>query len=226
MDATCHRCHQSFPADSAFCPHCGAAQLYVTAEQMEDEAAAGNLPPLQRVSRIDWHRALLSSLMVAAAAAVLSALAVLVPVLSIARFLWILTASTTTLWFYLKPAPNRPMDGGIGARLGTVTGLAISFLTTFSTALLMVIQRYVLHRGAAMDAAFADMLKRLGEFYKSVGIDAQQQQLVFSLLRSPEGHAGQMLSEFAMRAVFITSFLALVGAISGMARKSRRRVAG
>ncbi|MGO4210861.1 hypothetical protein AB4043_08555 [Terriglobus sp. YAF25] len=76
MEAICHRCHQSFPADSAFCPHCGAAQLYVTAEQMEDEAAAGNLPPLQRVSRIDWHRALLSSLVVAAAAAVLSALAV------------------------------------------------------------------------------------------------------------------------------------------------------
>ena len=225
MEATCHRCHQFFPADSAFCPHCGAAQLYVTAEQMEDEAAAGSLPPLQRVSRIDWHRALLSSLVVAAAAAVLSALAVLVPVLSIARFLWILTASTTTLWFYLKPAPNRPMDGGIGARLGTVTGLAISFLTTFSTALLMVVQRYVLHRGAEIDAVFTAGMTTVTDLYQKMGLDAKQQQIYLALMNTPEMRAGQMLSGFAMRAVLITAFLALVGAISGMARKSSRRIA-
>lgn len=225
MDVTCHRCHQLFPGDSAFCPHCGAAQLYVSADQVEEQGIASVLPAAQSLARIDWHRALLSALMVAAAAAVLSALAVLVPVLSVARFLWILTAATTTLWFYLKPAPNRPMDGGIGARIGLVTGLAISFLSTFSTALFMVIQRYVLHRGDVLDTAFAAMLTALADFYKKLGIDAKQQDLIFSLLRSPEGHAGQMLSEFAMRAIYITLFLALMGGISGMMRRGRQRVA-
>lgn len=226
MELTCHRCHQYFAADSGFCPHCGAVQLYVSAEQVEASASQAGMPPVQRISRIDWQRALQSAMLVAGAAAALSALAVFVPVLGYARFFWIVTAATTTLWFYLKPAPTRPMDGRIGARIGLVTGLAISVLTTLSTAMFLVIRRYAMHGGAAMDTAFNTMLTSLAEFYQKLGMDAKQQELIFSLLRSPEGHAGQMLSEFAMRAVYITIFLMFTGAVSGMARSSsRRRVA-
>ena len=224
MGEVCHRCHSAVAPDATYCGQCGALQLYLSSEHTEESTPDPGAPvSAARASTVDWPLAIRIALVVSGIAAALKLAAMIQPVLDLANFFWILSAAGTSLWLYSRKSPHGRMDGRTGARIGLLVGVGIALLTTFSSAAWLVVARYGLHHGAMLDAEFATVLSKIGEFYTRAGMDPKTQEMIFSLLRSPEGKAGQTLSNAAGRAVEICLFLVFSGALSGMVRGSKRR---
>src|ERR1700756_185724 len=130
MHRYCHSCGGGLPEGegSAFCPHCGAPQIYL---QDHEESAAvegvdttGAVPP-PRPQTVEWKTAIRCAGLVAAIAAVLTLISQRVQVLSLLSLVWTVSGSMIALALYQKRRPLAWMDAGVGARIGVVVGFAL-----------------------------------------------------------------------------------------------------
>lgn len=221
--AQCHRCGGDLPpADEfpAFCPHCAAPQLLLSEACLADpnagsEATTGAHPP-PAPRQVEWQTAIGCAALVAFVAAVLSLLAVRIPVASFLSTVWVLTASLTTLALYQRRRPLAWMDAGIGARIGLTAGLLTVVLMATGFAILGLIARFGLHSLGNFDTAIAQMLIQVKTTAANSASPAPPE--VLKLYDIAEFQAGLMLASLATAAVFLLLVSTCGGALGGLLR--------
>lgn len=223
MERHCHRCSNPLAEEDAFCPHCGAAQLTVDAADAAIPQAAA-VRTHSEGQMIRWRMAMTSALMVAVPVGLLSAFAG-------TSTLFVIAGGFATIALYQRRGAT-VADGRTGWRIGAMLGLASAFLATAAYALRMVVERYLLHNGQAIDQEFQAAAQQGIDYW----VKASQQQgpqppemvhafkAVSAFLLSPEGHAALQLSTAAMMSLDMLLFAAVGGAIGGWIQSARTRV--
>ena len=227
MQEYCHRCGGELPASdsvSPFCPHCGSPQIYLQDYEQQNGATeadtTGAIPP-PRPQRVEWKTAIRCAVLVAGIAAVLSLLAVRVPLASVSAlsWLWTMSGSIITLALYQRRRPLAWMDAGVGARIGVVVGLALVAGLAIAMAIGGLVARYGLHSMAGVDAQLTQMLHV--QLEKAAAITPQPPELQ-RFWYSPEFRAGMMLAGFGMMAGFLLVLSTVGGAVGGFMRMRRK----
>jgi len=233
MRSFCHRCHGELtldPADSTFCPHCGAPQLRVIEENVSTatplDTTTGALPP-PHPGRLRWSTVVTLAALIAAIAAVLMTVVFWFPSAFPLAWLWTVSGAVIVLGLYQRRHPDTPLDAGLGARVGLVYGLLAVSSLALLTAASGLIARYGLHHmgpidtwlSATMHQAMEQQLKQLPANQPDAPMTADQMRALFY---SPEVRAGLSLSMLSVSALFLIAFSALGGAIGGLLRMRRR----
>ena len=225
MHKFCHRCGGELSVgdgEVSFCAHCGAPQIYLIdygeTSAAGEESTTGTLPP-PHPRGVEWKTAIRCAALVALIAAVLSAAAIRVPVLSPVSSLWIISGSLITVGLYQWRRPAAWMDAGIGAQIGMLAGIALVAFLAISMAVAGLIARYGLHAMAGFDAQLTEQLH--AQIEKAAAANPEPVD-VTRYLYSPEFRAGMMLTGFAMLAGIVMVLSTVGGAVGGFLRTRRR----
>ncbi len=219
MEMLCHRCGNALHEGESFCPHCGAPQYVVDTSE-----PAGPQQPAQRLgvdpSRVEWRVAITYALLLAIPVGILSALAGM-------SSLFVIAGGFGAIALYRKRT-EAFTDGSIGWRVGAILGAAAASIASLTDGVRLLIERYLLHHGADIDAQFASVAQQLADQALKSNSEAMQQapQLVHSWASfwlSADGHAAiQLLTAFMVSAGMIL-FAATGGAIAGRILAARPR---
>lgn len=224
MERLCHRCSNALREDDSFCPHCGAPQLLVEAA----DSSFAQQPVLQMRGQsqggVHWRAAIGSALLVAVPVGLLSAL-------TRTSFFFVLAGGFASIALYRRRT-SAATDGRIGWRVGAVLGSASAFLATAAWAAQLVIERYLLHHGAAIDALFNAAAQQEVKYWMQASAQQGPQppevmhalQAVASFMLSPDGHAASQLTTAIVMSLSMILFAAAGGAIAGRVLAVRRRV--
>ena len=225
MHEFCHRCGGELPSAegaSAFCPHCGAPQIFLQDYELQTSASdsdtTGALPPPDP-RQVDWRAAIRCALLVAAVAGVLSLLAARIEAVSLLSWLWTISASLITLALYQKQRPLAWMDAGVGARIGVVAGLLLVICLAVAGAAGGLVARYGLHDMAGFDAELTQMMH--AQIEKAAAANPEGAE-IRQFLYTPEARAGMMIAGFAMVSGFLLVLSTLGGAVGGLLRMRRK----
>jgi hypothetical protein len=221
MQAYCHRCEEpllSGDESPAFCPHCGAPQIYLSdgleTASATGEGSTGVLPP-PHPQQIDWKAAILCAVMVALVAAALSVASTRLPAFSFINWLWTISASVVALTLYQRRRPQALMDATVGAKIGVLVGLTLISSIGISMAIAGLIARFGLHNMAAFDGELRAQIQ------KAAAANPQPADLM-RFIYSPEFKAGIMLAGFSMLAGLVVLMSTVGGAVSGLLRTRRQ----
>lgn len=216
MESVCHRCGEYLVPNQIFCPHCGAPHLLV---DENDSLPAGQDPSLQQsldraADLLRWRSAVTAALFVAVPVALLSTL------VSIGA-LWVFIGGFLTVHLYRRRTAS-PTDGRIGWRIGSLTGVISAIFWLALNAVSMLVQRYALHQGAAIDAAFTNAVKSAMATMNQQSPTFQHQFPWFAgFWLSPSGIATLYLTGTSLVAVSMVLFAALGGALGGSYHRNR-----
>jgi hypothetical protein len=210
MDLVCHRCGNALHGGEGFCVHCGAPQLMVEAA----DAAVPPPPPILfrgDTHNVEWRIAIASALIVALPVGLLAP----VP----GGSLFAIGGGFAAIALYRRRSAAFT-DGRIGWRVGSILGVAAAAVAGVADALRMVVERYVLHQGAAIDAEFASFAQQAADQMLKTNPEAVQQapQMFHNMANfwlSADGHAAIGLSAIAGVAVTTVLFTATGAAIAG-----------
>jgi hypothetical protein len=221
MDNTCHRCHQSVPDGSCFCPVCGLPQLvYSTEEGGPGQAAERWTEAVRDAGQVEWKPALRFAMMVALPAGLLSCGFSPVGLLG---FFWMAAFAAWAVSLYGRRQKPGWITIGAGARIGLVTGLLAGWLAFCSTGIGLYCMRFFLHQGKSVDQIWFMMNENLNQQVQTMNADPQGVAVVRGILASAEGRAGMMLCVLLVLEVGLLVFAAAGGAIGArMVTRSRR----
>lgn len=223
MDRLCHRCGSPLREDDNFCAHCGAAQLLVdAADSGLPQQGTGKLRGDANV--IQWRIAMTSALMVAVPVGLLSAFAG-------TSTLFVIAGGFATIALYRRRG-GASADGRTGWRVGAILGAVSAFLATAAYAARMLVERYLMHDGQAIDQEFQTAAQQGIEYWLKAGAQqgpqpsemAHAMKTVTGFLLSPDGHAALQLSTAVMMSLDMLLFAAVGGAIGGWIQSTRTRV--
>ena len=235
MPVNCHRCGEALPeggGESAFCPHCGSPQLYLSLEYQSVET--GGEPPLDAAGQpvtgtqpppkphqVEWKTAIRCALLVAAIGSLLTLGSVRVDALAVVSLLWIMSASLITLGLYQSRRPGAWMDVRVGAHIGLMVGLCMAVALGISMAGWGLVERFALHQMGSFDAQMAATVVQMEKTIQQQA--AEQSKTVppelMRFIASPEYRAGIVLSMFGLCSVFLLGMSTLFGAFAGMLRR-------
>lgn len=159
-------------------------------------------------------------------AAVSAALLVAIPVALISDLLslgalWVFAGGFLAVALYRRRTAS-PTNGRIGWRIGGLMGVIAAFFWLAFEAISMVIQRYVMHQGAAIDTALrAAMKKALDTVNQQNPSLAHQIPWFAHFWLSPSGLATIFLIQSTVLALAMILFSALGGALGGSYQRSR-----
>jgi len=220
MELVCHRCGNTLPTGEVFCPHCGAPQF--TVEAVEAGSSAQPALRFQGDShRVQWRVAILSALMMAVPLGLFSGLFA-------TSLIIVLGAGILTIWLYQKRAAGL-VDGRLGWRVGSILGAAAALLASGSYAARMVIERYLMHRGASIDAEYQAYARQILDIWDKASAQqgtpeaAHMVKMMNGFVLSPDGHAAMQLLTAVTMSSGILLFAALGGALGGWWQASRAR---
>jgi len=222
MEPQCHRCSNALQEGEVFCPHCGAPQFVV-------EAAEPGAPaqPAMRFQgdghRVQWRAAILSALIMAVPLGLFSGLFATSLVI-------VLGTGVLTMWLYQRRAAAW-VDGRLGWRVGSILGAAAALLACGSYAVRMVIERYLMHGGAAIDSAYLAYAHQLIDIWNKASAQqgtspaeaAHMVKIMAGFVLSPDGHAAMQLMTAVTMSAGILLFAALGGALGGWWQSTRAR---
>ncbi len=210
MTTLCHQCHSAVPQAAAFCPECGAPQLRVGRPEAPEAVIGSDATVPRHLGEIAWPAAMQSAALCAIPSGLLLALLPL-PILDM---LWVVLGSFWTMRRYRRRAPRAPvLTPMLGGRIGLVLGLFAALISTGIRGLSLLLERFALHRGTAMDAdvqkAMLDGLGRARGFYSP---DSAAQLTAFAqFLLTPEGRGLELALDAATSAVGVLFFAWLGG---------------
>lgn len=222
MELLCHRCGNSLREGEAYCPHCGAPQL--TVEAGEPGAVAPSAVRLRGdPHRVQWRVAITTALMMAVPLGLVSGLAG-------TSLLIVAGAGFLTMWLYQRRAQGLS-DIRIGWRIGSMLGAAAALLACVVYAGRMLVQRYLMHSGPAIDGEFQASARQAIDMWRTANVQQgiQQQEMAHAVkaasgfLLSPDGHAAMQLLLAVTMSAGILLFAALGGALGGWWQASRAR---
>jgi hypothetical protein len=197
MEHACYQCGAAVQDGARACSACGAPQIRVAVGEAESSPSSNQFRPATVLrSRIDWHHGLPAAAMAGVTAGVLSAL----PLLSLGFFIWMLAGGAVAVVLYRRRAGTPVITGGMGARLGAVSGL----FGFGSFAVLLSV--FLLGRSSEM----RELLRRMLEEAASRNPDPQAQQIAQRMM-TPEGLA--LLVTLTL-VLFCAAFL-ILGSLGG-----------
>jgi hypothetical protein len=219
METTCTRCHQAVPAQSCYCPACGLPQLVYSSEE-----GGGTLPPERAgaiprdPTSVEWRSALRAAAFLAVPAGLLSCGFSPVSLLGV---FWMASAAALAVQLYLRRQRSAWITTGAGARIGLVTGLIAGWMAFGTTGIAFFAMRFWFHQGQAFDQMWQSMVNQ--SLQQQVSADVQALNAFRSLLLSPEGRAGLMLTGLICLEVALLGFATAGGALGAhlMARSRR-----
>lgn len=215
MGCTCHRCGETLASQEFYCPHCGAPQLRIEPrEPLLDESAEVESLPAQRAENLQWQVAIQAALMVAVPAALLSSL------VSVGA-IWVFAGGFLSVAIYRRRTAAAT-DGKLGWRIGGIMGLVAAALWMAAQGLTLVVDRFVLHKGASIDQQFRAALEL------ALGNMAQQDPSFMKTFPwfthfwlSPYGIAAMLLASSIVLALMMVFFAALGGSLGGRYLRTR-----
>lgn len=216
MGSSCHRCGEALAGEPLFCPHCGAPQLLVQESEPLLSAKEGTSQHTidQAAGMLRWRSAVNAALMVAAPAAVLSAL------LSMGT-LWVFAGGFATVALYRHRTASAT-DGKLGWRIGGLMGIVAATLWLAIEGVSLVFDRFVLHHGSSIDNEFHNALQlALHTMEQQNPTFASTFPWFSHFWLSPYGIAAMFLAGSLMLALSMVLFSALGGAIGGRYLRSR-----
>jgi hypothetical protein len=228
MHKFCHRCGLELPSgtdSTAFCPHCGAPQLYLQEHDrpiLPTEIDTTGVAPPPHTQLVAWRTAISCAALVAAVAALLTVIALRVPALSFLSTIWTLTASMTALAFYQRRQPLAVMDARIGARIGLTTGFILVVCLAVAMAAAGVVSRFALHSTGELDAYLNQLLQQMTVQLSHSAAGNPELPQVLQMVASPEFRAGYALFVVAILSAALLFISTLGGAAGGLLRTRRR----
>jgi hypothetical protein len=209
MEMNCSRCHQAVPADSCFCAACGLPQLVYSSEdpggpvQLERGMAT-----VRDANTVEWRSALRAALLLAVPAGLLSF--GFAPV----GLFWTAAAAAWAVSLYVRRQPSSWITAGAGARIGLVTGLISGWMAFAATAVAFFCARFWLHQGEAFDQMWQGVVNQsVQQQTQAMSADLQALNAIRSLMLSPEGRAGFMLTIIVALEITLLGFAAAGGAL-------------
>ena len=216
MSTLCHNCGNAVPERAAYCPECGVPQLRVQTTEQREQAqrelaqlgADGSPPtgsePLLPTGDIDWPAALQCAAIFAVPAGLLISLR---ENPGFFDMIWVVLGAIWALRLYRRRAPRAPaLTPLLGGRIGLLLGLFASALMLVVQASRLLIERYGMHHGAAIDARLQSYAQMEIDLINASNPDAARQ---FAWLAhfwvSPEGK-GVLLLLTMVSAVVSTLF--------------------
>lgn len=221
MEITCTRCHQTVQPGDCYCPVCGLPQLVYSGENAADPSQPDKWNEVVRdAGSIEWKPALRYALLLAVPAGILSSLLSSIGVLGL-----LLMAATGALVVVLYMRNRRPtwITLGAGARLGLVTGVLGGWSTAAASGFALYAARYWFHQGPALDDLLTKLINESSQQAISLGVDPQSLATVRAFLLSPEGRAGEVLSNTCFLALAILVFSVAGAALSARVLARTRR---
>jgi ribosomal protein L40E len=209
MEQVCHRCGGVLSSADTFCPHCGAPQLRY--ETSEESAQYANAAPAQRLTArnpnaVHWRDAIVVAAMVAVPAGVLSALLGL-------EALWGIAGGMAIVSLYRRRSGALP-TANVGWRIGALLGLFATVVATLTDGITLVVQRYALHQGAALDSRYRDIGQQLVDQLTRSNPEAAAVLPGFlHFWLTPDGAAAMVLINAAGVAIFMLIFASIGGAL-------------
>jgi hypothetical protein len=221
MEVHCHRCGSTLGSEDTFCSTCAAPQLRIDLPEEPEitTLASERVHPLDRRGT-DWQKALRVALIIALPVGVLTAL----PGVSLGSLFWIVGGAATAVVLYSRRKPGAPLDGRGGFRLGALTGLFAAYISTAMIGVLLLLERYSLHLGPAIDREYAQRVEQSTAMVRTTAETEAQVRACLHFLLTPDGRAGASLASAALTAL-MTVLLAGLGGILGVRYFARRRTA-
>jgi hypothetical protein len=212
METTCSRCHQSILAESCYCPACGLPQLvYSSEEGVGTFPAERGAAVLRDPGTVEWRSALRAAAILAVPAGLLSC--GFSPVGLFGLF-WIAAAAAWAVSLYARRQSPVGITTGAGARIGLVTGLMAGWMSFGATGVAFFGMRFWFHQGHAFDQMWQGMVNQsLEQQVQAMSADVQALNAFRSLLLSPEGRAGLMLTGMLLLELALLGFAAAGGAL-------------
>jgi hypothetical protein len=226
MEITCHRCHQSVPTQSCFCPNCGLPQLVYTADSTNAPVQPENGTEAARdASSIDWKPGMRAAIALAVPAGLLSSG---ISPLSWLGLVWMGAAAVWAVRLYMRSQRPAWITIGAGARLGLVTGILAAWLAFAVSGTVFFVQRVVYHHASAIDSEWKDRVEKSEQMTQQwatqMGVaDAGQVAAQRNWMLSPEGHAGFQAFGMITSCLFLVLFATAGGAIGARVVGRRRR---
>ncbi len=222
MKTLCHNCRSAIPEGAAFCPECGAPQLWVR-EDRDAEAESQSEPAAGHTGEIAWPAAVGSAAIYAVPAGLLlSFLAV-----PLVDMLWIVLGSVWTLRRYRRRVPRAPvLTPELGGRIGLVLGLFAAVISTAADALRALFVRYGLHQTPAVEAYLRTVVQAGIDRTRTTNPEALTQfPGLFRFWQSADGRGTLLLVSAASSAIAVLFFAWLGGRFAvrygGLRRRAR-----
>jgi hypothetical protein len=188
VEHPCYQCNTPVEDGTAFCPHCGAAQIRVASEEIRQPGEAGEVlaqsDPVA-LAAIEWSQALPSAALAGLIAAGLMF------ILARALVLGMIAAGVLAVLFYRRRNPRGTLSSGMGARLGAVSGVLGFGISAVFTAVEML----VFHSGGEVRAFLLEAIEQSARRAS----DPQAQQYV-NYFKSPPGLLVMMFFMFLILA--------------------------
>jgi len=129
---------------------------------------------------------------------------------------------------YARRARLASVSAGAGIRIGIVTGVFASWLTISLGGICLWVWRFVLHRGAELDAFWLSQVvqpqqEKLADMVAAGAESAQAAQSLKAWMLSAEGRAGMLLGSMAMLSMLLVFFSIIGGALGARLATPYRR---
>lgn len=214
MEPVCHRCGGPVQESVPFCPHCGAPQLRY--EAPEEAASAASPPPhftLRSPDSIHWRDAIRATAIIAVPAGLLSSRLGLQAIWAV----WLIVGGIMAISIYRRRTSTLP-TGRMGWRIGVVLGLFTAVIANIIDGVSLVVQRFVLHQGAALDKSYQQAVQLSSKMYLDM-FASSNPDMAAAITKAqhfwftPAGAAAMMLINAAGMAIFMLIFAAAGGAL-------------
>jgi len=210
MVKDCHRCGSPLATPETFCPNCGAPQLLYEAGADGVEGAVETGATALR--DIQWSQAVGAAVTFAVPVGLLSS--PVVPVLSTACCLWVVGGAVLAVGLYQRRSATRILARPVGVRIGAIIGLMAAAVAAAFNAAAMVVERYVLHGGDAMEKTYQATMEQVSAATMQIssGSPAEMRDAMRFLL-SPDGQAASALLTALLSSIGIAVFSMIGGAL-------------
>lgn len=216
MEQVCHRCGATVHESDPFCPQCGAPQLRYEAPEEPTPAPSGT-PARHFTTRspeaVHWRDAIRTAALIAIPTGLLSSRLGLEGVWVV----WILAGGMVVASIYRKRTRSL-LTGRMGWRIGALLGLFSAVIATATDGISLVIQRFALHQGAALDSRYHDAMQLMTGMYSDLFVNSSP-DVIDAIKRlehfylTPAGKATVALSGAAEATFFMLIFAGIGGAI-------------
>jgi hypothetical protein len=211
VEHPCDQCNAPVEDGTAFCPHCGAAQIRVASEEVRGAGGGIEVPaPSTPVSSgsIQWSQALPS----AALAGLIAAGLMFIPLGAFG--VGMMSAGVLAVLFYRRRSPGSTLSPGIGARLGLVSGvLGFAIFAVFTA-----VEMLLFHSGGQLRTALLEAVQQ-----SALRTSDPQAQQFLSYLKSPPGLALVMVLGLVVMFLAFLIFSSLGGALAAALQRRKER---
>lgn len=222
MTALCHQCRHAIPQGAVYCPECGAPQLRVRPAEGDLEANAGVEAPPQHAGEIVWPAAVTATALWALPVGLLLSLSEGGGLFAV---VWVAGGTVLALRRYRRRAPRAPrLNAKLGGRIGLLLGLFAAAVNTAAEAVRLLVERYGLHRGAAIDARMHSYAQMEVDLIKQSDPDTVGHlDWLTRFWLSPQGAGTLLLLSLAASALLVLFFGWLTGRLAVRSDMGLRR---